>query len=772
MGWNTKLFGILLFLSALLSIGRDPIAAQEEDGRIEGFLRNSKTDEPISGAVLRIYSAGYSLRLLSDGNGAFSASVPPGIYDITVSHPGFRTATLSVKVESGSTSKLDISIDPIFITIPEITVPGARDIGYRAKEAPIPSVSAFKAGQLLSIPGTSEDIFRSLRYATGVISTSDFVPQLYIRGEGPEHNIVFIDGIPVYSPYRLWGLISTFNSEMVESVELMAGGFPAKFGDRLSAVMEVRTREGRRDEIDLNFDANMTNMNYIAEGPMPWGSWLIGTRRTYYDLALKLFVKEDIVFPYFYDVQGKVSIYPSPEHKLSILWLDGTDALKIAYSRIRQEGESGRIVSVSAESEGGGGIWGLSWTFRKGGLNSNLVLSRTKSSMGVKFSSNIGYDIDVDVGTGEKGIRWDLSLGSIPSPFGDHRPELGIWLRKGDNNLRWRFDLPERVRRILEERPRGWGEGELLQEFESEERTWKVGIYAQDTWSPLEGLNLLLGSRYDRWSLTGKEVFSPRISGSLKLREGISIKGAWGIYSQFPSYEALAESNFLPDLSANKDLRPELSRHIIGGVDLRFGRISTRIEGYEKAMWDLIVPDPANPSIPVNSGRGRAYGLEISAEIKDLPDFPLSGWFGYSYAVTKRFIGDEEYIPQYDQRHTANAFINFRVTKRMSLGAILSYGSGLPYTPLSGRRYDEVLGRWVPIWGKPYSARLPYYLRLDLRIALRLSSKAGSLEIYGDLINALDRKNVYSYRWNEDYTERIPIYMFPRMPLLGIKVRF
>jgi len=168
------------------------------------------------------------------------------------------------------------------------------------------------------LPGAAEDVFRTLQSLPGVLAPNDFSSQLIVRGSGPDQNLIILDDVEVFNPYRLYGVVSMFNPDAVDNVNLISGGFPAKYGDRLSAVLDVTNKEGTTTKaLAGNVNISIVDANLVLEGRNPFnlrGSWLFNTRRTYYDLIIEPFVKsaglvdDNTSFPNFYDLRENLSL--------------------------------------------------------------------------------------------------------------------------------------------------------------------------------------------------------------------------------------------------------------------------------------------------------------------------------------------------------------------------------------------------------------------------------------------------------------------------------
>ncbi|GAI84036.1 unnamed protein product, partial [marine sediment metagenome] len=222
-------------------------------------------------------------------------------------------------------------------------------IGHRDKEMHEQvgtSVSRLRIREVESLVGAGSDLFRAVQLMPGVVARSDLSSQFYVRGGTPDQNLIIVDDVPVFNPYRLkmfGGPVSMFNPDNVESVELLPGGFPAEYGDKLSAVLVVHNKEGDRFDNHYSAGASLIDMKVFGEGPLPSvgeeGSWLISARRTYYDLLLNKLegLPKGTVFPFFQDYQGKITYDLSPTQKLRVNFTNSNEGLEL--KDLETEGE-------------------------------------------------------------------------------------------------------------------------------------------------------------------------------------------------------------------------------------------------------------------------------------------------------------------------------------------------------------------------------------------------------------------------------------------------
>src|SRR5262245_24218071 len=265
---------------------------------------------------------------VTDAEGRFRLDVSPGHVAIDVEARDYLPRTIAVDAGSENLAPIEIQLVPRqgFETRVEVTAPEPP------REAPEgPALLPLRPTQVLSTAGSLDNPFRTLQTLPGVAGTDEFGSKLSVRGGAPDQNLTLMDGVEIHNPYRLFGLTSAFNPETVGRFELLAGGFGAKYGDRLSSVVLVENRDaGASRPFSASASASITDANIIGEGRLPGpgeGSWLATARRTYYDLVAERFTDQDL--PSFDDVQIKSAWRLPGNRRLSLLGLRSRELTRI-----------------------------------------------------------------------------------------------------------------------------------------------------------------------------------------------------------------------------------------------------------------------------------------------------------------------------------------------------------------------------------------------------------------------------------------------------------
>lgn len=720
---------VLIFLVLVMSQ-----AVWAQSGVLEGVV--SDPAHPVPGVTIII--SGTNLGAVSGTDGSYQIrNIRPGSYSVRFSAIGYQTQTAEVEINASVRRKLDILLNPSVIVTDEIQVVGDK---RQKQEDTRVSVIDLRPESARILPGAVQDVMRTLQSLPGVLAPNDFTSQLVIRGSGPDQNLIIMDDVEIFNPYRLYGVISMFNPEAVSDINLITGGFPAKYGDRLSAALDVTNREGARNKnLTGNINASIVDANLVLEGKNPLnvqGSWLINSRRTYYDLIIEPFVKkaglvdQDVTFPNFYDVQGKFVFGPFNGHKFLINGIYSRDGVNVVSGSKRKTADSISVQNIS-RNDLASFAWHyspsdkllnkfiVSW-YRNGGdsefeaqvLDPSLNREKYKDVLPDTLSP---YLLGISV-TSDFSFRKYAVDDKFTYLWGENQLEAGAGVDFMQNELNFNFNISPELKALINSNSGRRAVPSNLADIRSYKR---YRSYLQNRFKFGTSLYLEPGLRMDYYDILKKIYFAPRISASYALDELTTLRGLWGIYYQSPGYEKLRDANVLFDLSPRytNALNAEKSIHYVLSLERWLNaEWRSRLEGYYKSFSNLIVqqrvsgtryytePVPGKDprytdawtrpipftgdsltQVPVNNSNGEAYGFELIIEKKNSASGDrLSGWISYALAWADRYE-DGFTIPfRYDQRHTVNFVLNYRYNEWLNIGLRWQYGSGFPYTIPNG----------------------------------------------------------------------------------------
>lgn len=736
-------FVILLVLLGLSY----PIPAYAAAGTVSGTVL-LEGGNPAVGATVFLTDTRFGTA--TEENGSFLISrIPPGEYSVQVRLLGYRqNAIPTVSVRSADTTTVSIELVEEAIELSQVEVTGTR---RQAADDVRSSVTTLAPRESKILPGAAEDVLRSLQALPGVTSVSDFSSQLVVRGSGPDQNLIMIDGFEVLNPYRLYGFVSMFNPETLSDISLQTGGFAAQYGDRLSAVLDVRNREGRSDVVaGGKINTSLTNMNIILEGKLPLegSSYLLSLRRTYYDLILgpilksaKL-VKGDVALPNFRDLQAKMAVPIDPENKILLNLFTSRDGVDLVSGVERDRPDSVNVFDESYNTLIGG-----TWQFTP---NKNLVAQTQLSWYQNKGTGYFdGTFVDPSQNTGDLGRADTLGLRFVNFAVnydyiykkttltqrwlyntGAHTVEAGYGVDFLRTDFIRYFEVDETLRELIRSR------GQVVPSNVVETNTYnRYNAYVQDRIAFGDRLFVQPGLRYDLFpSLGTRSYLSPRLNISFKLSEISTLRAAYGIFYQSPGMEKQDfRSRIVFTEDSFRSLVAERAEHYILGFDrmmtpewqfktevyykmftnsivpekLRGTRWLTQPNGtniFSRAGWTqpLLIQDDSLTSRPVNDATGKSYGIEFMFQkIRTAPGDRFTGWLSYalSYANRERDAITTPFL--FDQRHAVNIVGNYRIGERWDVGMKFTLRSGRPYAKAVGVKprvlEESVNGQQVPV---------------------------------------------------------------------------
>ncbi len=787
----------LLFL-ALLCCLCAPVHAQTGTAVLTGVVRDSATAEPLSGANVVLPSLKRGAQ--ADESGRFRlTNLPPGPLEVRATLVGYRTAGAIVTLANATTTTIVLDLPRVAIPRAEVRVSDRRLTREKA-----PSVFRLEPKQVRLTAGTLDNPLRTIATYPGVVSTADYSSRVSVRGGGPDQNLVMLDDVQIYNPYRVFGLISAFNPETVSDFTLSGGGFPVRYGDRLSALLLVSNRDGSPMRTPGgSASMSITDANVVFEGPLPsglgggeTGTWLFSSRRTYYDLIANSIANTTL--PSFLDFQGKFTLQPGSRDRLTGFGLLSKERTNATIT------ESGPIDRVRFFNTSHNDVGGVTWSRVKGARVVNRMTGAyyTNRDM-LTFNGQFAADSKIRNyrgGEKEAEVIFDRTILVRDASL---RDEVGISLNAqnlltvGGEVHAQRTDLelqidPESDRNPRVSNPSDIRGGSAAPDTVRTMRpTTRWALFAQNEWTPRPGTRLSGGVRAERSTANNDLDVSPRANMTYALPGGVSARAAWGLFSQTPGYESFLEKDYFVRLDADGPLaiRNEKATHYIVGLERPVGRAwQLSAEGYVKTFRDLIVgrletdaerdlrlsryrfPTEYQDEIPTqrlitafpeNGATGVARGVDLYVQKKprDASD-RITGWLSYTYGIANRNAYGRTIPFDYDQRHTLNLVTNIRLGQKWNLATTIKYGSGFPDDPPSGVTIASVtdslgyivpdvdsLGYvfWIPRFDAPASlgtARLPSFQELDLRITYTPQWFGRPWSVYLDIINATARTNI------------------------------
>jgi len=809
---------IRLLAMCLLLVGAGDCIAQTW-GSVQGYVRDSDTQ--ISLADITILVDGTNFGTATNVEGFYLLRIPTGRHALRFSAVGYTTRIDSVIV-SEERLDLDIFLSPRTIEIDEIVVEerSVQDAG----------VQRISPKEVRNMPSPFKG-FQALQVLPGVATNNEMSNQYSVRGGGFNENLIFLNGFEIHMPFRprqgeQEGL-GLLNPELAQRITLYTGGFPVRYGGKISSTLDIQYRRGEKFSgsayVSL-LDAGVTTSASTLSGRL---SWLLGARKAQ---ARRFFSTQELKGNYqpdYTDVQGHLvyTVASGQELEITGLWANHTFALdprgrKTFYGIVSTNPDvPSDLRSVwidydnnSFEEDGySTGMIGLRLKTR---LSASFQAEHDMSFFGTRETENFalrGNTIIYDVITDPESQTTLLPRGNArQKDIADNMVGVRTWTGKGRYLLHFPRHAAEGgwfVRQLIfedkidesEEVEGRNPEGDIVRFVVSDlqdaltfsER--QIGFYVQDALSVLPGSDRLIvtvGVRADYFTFNQEWTVSPRFSARYTASPNLTLTGAGGIYYQAPTYRELRGvpvAGFAIQNTLNRNIRSQQSIQLVTGAELFVPsrRIYLRGEAYWKRLQHLISYTLENVRIEYsghNDAEGFVYGFDIQARGEFVPG--LESWINYGFLVAR-----EQFLPEYssngrsgniarptDQRHTIALFVQDYIPKddswKLHMRAL--FGSGLPYTPpVPGDRVGNIV---LQVPGDRLSARFPEFRRIDFGVTkiIVLVDRVG-VELTAELLNIFDMQNTVAYSWIPDATglwQRVPTRLTPRTFNVRLRTSF
>ena len=779
-------FASSLFVAAAAS---GASAQQPAAGSLSGTVVNAATGAPVR-AELATDRPRRAVRTDSAGRFALG-QLAPGQVRLRVSAFGYAPIDTSVAIRSGEPTVLTLALRAAPHALAPVVTTAKHPERIRFEEQATPSVVTISGSEVRRVPALGEtDVLRSVALLPGVVARNDFSAGFNVRGGEADQNLVLLDGIPIYNPFHLGGLFGTFIDKAVSGVDVLTGAFPARYGGRLSSVLDVKSLEEVRGGAHGTAEVSLLSSSLFAGGAVARGrlSWNVAARRTYADKVVE-WLRGSKDFPYhFQDAQFRGRLALPNGGTVGLTAYAGKDLLYYEDDPDPVVEIPGSPVPGAFEDED------ESVTFDWGNQVTGLTLDqplgpRTRVSQRLAFSRfATHFRLPRDSAQLVQSVSEVQIGGSLVQERNAHTVSAGY-------EAAWyRTSYRERLRMFRDDGDDLEFPDPLATDGDTtmRQRPALAAVFAEDVWRPSARWVVRAGLRGEFISGANWSGISPRVSAKYFVTPTLALTAAGGRYAQWMRAvrnEDLPLRVFDLWLASDADVPVSTATHLVLGVerwlsDVRF----VRVEGYAKTYDRLAEPastvDPrVRPSL-LRFYDGRSYGLDVY--LRQLERNGVSGWVAYSYGVTTRERNGASYWPGHDRRHNANVVLGYaRPQKPWSLGAHLGVASGTPYTGWSGvmnrYRYDPVRNVWGElrtgeeiVRGERNAERFPFYWRLDLTGEGRFTVGGATLRPYLNIVNVFNRKNVFLYTFDGDQDPPVidGVSQFPLLPSVGLRVEW
>ena len=793
---------IAALIAAILVLPAREAAAQKKC-TISGYMTDASSGESLISAALLEQQSGQGT--VTNNYGYYTLTLPAGEVALEFSYIGYETVAMSLQLVRDTV--LHVALKPSAEFLQGATVTASRsEIGVRGTQMSAIEIPVHQIKHVPALAG-EVDVIKAIQLLPGVQSGTEGSAGLYVRGGGPDENLLLLDGVPIYNVNHMMGFFSVFNADAIKNVTLYKGSFPARFGSRISSILDVRMKDGNDREYHGSASLGLLSAKFQVEGPIIKGktTFNVSARRTYYDILSQPLIayyqrhwgdgERGTGGYYFYDVNAKLTHTFSNRDKLFVSYYMGDDRV---YARIKASDELysnqlklgwnwGNIVASAR--------WNHVFNPRLF-VNATLNYTQYRHSLDVSGKeSYVGGTDGFDMSVAYHSLINDISAAADfeyhPSPAHD--------IRFGATYIRHTFKPSVTTVRAAVDSPADqpsaidttFGDKNLF--------TGEAAAYFEDNWSVTDWLKINLGLRYAMYDTDGRFYHSlePRVSLRALITGDLSLKASWSRMSQ--SVHMLSNSNIsLPTdlwVPVTSRIRPMRSNQAAAGVFYSLGPVDFSLEGYYKTMDNVLeyregasfFGSSSGWEDKVAMGRGWAYGVEFLVQKKT---GKLTGWVGYTWSRTMRQFDREGHVinngipfpAKYDRRHDLSVTAAYEVTGKIDLAATFIFGTGICGSLAT--QTISVIPAYSVVSLNPFlttvtvdylegrnNYRMPSYQRLDLGVNFKRTFRNGHHRTIGlSVYNVYNRNNPFLVYRSGNQLKQLSI--FPIMPSLAYTYEF
>ncbi|MFH0761755.1 MAG: TonB-dependent receptor [Bacteroidota bacterium] len=741
---------------------------------ISGVIEDKVTGEKLISC--NVYDAATLKGTVSNPFGFYSMTLPAGLVKMTFSYVGYESVAMEIALRRDTV--INMNLNPV-INLNEVVISAEKT--KSAVQSTQMSMTELNARTIKGLPVMfgEVDVLKALQLLPGVKGGNEGTSGIYVRGGGPDQNLILLDGVPVYNANHLFGFFSVFNPDAIQSVKMITGGFPARYGGRLSSVLDIRMKDGNNKKFAVEGSVGLISSKLTVEGPIikDKTSFIVSGRRTYIDVLAQPLIRwqtrEDYenfsAGYYFYDLNAKINHKFSDKSRLFLSAYSGKDK---AYMNTDEKGDQYRWKDEA----------GLGWGNLTAALRWNYVITpKLFSNTTITYSrynfltSLLDRREENNELTSEYYFGYDSGIVDWAGKIDfDYLPDPNHSIRFGYNYIYHTFKPGVTVFQMNEaEFP--FPIDTVFGNKNIYAHEWS--LFAEDDWTVTPRLKANIGLHFSGFKVKDSTYTSlqPRLSARYLVNEKISIKAAYTHMTQY--IHLLTNSTIgLPTdlwLPSTDTIKPQKAIQYAFGVIYEPGEgIEISVEGYYKTMDNLIeykegasffsLEDDWQDKIEM--GEGRAYGVEILAR-KQFGK--TSGWIGYTLSWSERRfenISFGEWFPyKYDRRHDVSIVLNQQIKDNIDIGVTWVFGTGnavtLPlekYASLESYWYDYRYFSGIEYFQNRNSYRMPAYHRLDIGINFRKDTKWGERVWSFGAYNVYNRKNAFYLAFDQEYVENGP----------------
>ncbi len=696
----------------------------------------------------------------TDESGRFEFfNLKDGVYKITVLSAGYKKYETQEVLEKSQQLEVKYFILRTSYNEFETIVRGKKEKKEIVKRT-------IEIEEISKIPGTGGDAIRVIQNMPGVARTILNTGGLIVRGSRPQDTRVFIDGMPLPILFHFYGLTSTYNSEMLSSIDFYPGGFSPEYGNTSAGIVELKRREPKTDRLHGYLDVNIVEASAMAEGPVNDKlSFAAAFRRSYVDYIISAIASNVDAFdltvaPKYYDYQAQLNYRLNPKDTLDVGIFGSRDAFEMIFKEPVAEADplasgtfnagtmfhTGLVKWIHREDESRlESMFGIGYIGFDFGMFEKLRMSmdqwyfvsreKYEKRLSDKLNLTVGWDIHLIY------VGADVVAPQIPKNMVDSFKPLSNSSYTKTDQAEWTF-IPA-----------------FFTEFDIK---------------PVKELRLLPGLRAGYMDPTRELTIEPRVRAFYDITEKLQLKLATGLYRQLPGSSHLSRDYGNPKLHSLYAVQNGI------GAEYKFTElVSLDIELFYKYAWDMAYSNPNSSENNVdkeprylNSGGGRAYGMELF--LRHNPSKWFSGWVSYTLSRSEYYEhkGMDYRTSPWDQTHILTLISLFKLPKNWDIGFRFRLVSGNPTTILKGGVYMSDYNSYIPVYDSVNADRMPVFHQLDLRVDKKFIFDKWILSGYIDIQNVYNHRSIEGVIYNYDYTQRQWLEGLPVIPSFGFKAEF
>jgi hypothetical protein len=744
-----------IFTFILLNFFSISILAQT-NYTISGYVQDNESGENLIG--VSIYDKNTFKGTVTNQYGFYSLTLGQGKYDITFSFIGLESVTKNITLSKDV--RINISLESNSILTDEVIVTGEKlDKNVTSSNMSQVKIEVNNIKQLPVIFG-EVDVLKSAQLLPGITSNGEGSSGLYVRGGGPDQNLILLDEAVVYNASHLFGFFSVFNADAIKNINIIKGGMPAEYGGRLSSVLDITMKDGNNKKYELDGGLGLLSSRLTLQGPIQKNksSFIISSRRTYIDVLSKPFLNkidpetgEPNAFAgsgyYFYDLTTKINYRISDKDRLYLSGYFGRDVFSFVNS------DNGFAIEIPW----GNATGSLRWNHL---FNDKLFMNTSLIFSDYRFEFNLAQsDFEFKIFSGIN--DWNTKVDFLYQPNQRHT------IKFGTNYTYHEFTPGNATGRA--------GDVEFAQDEIFRQYSNEGAIYFSDDFELSDDIKINAGLRYSSFQHNGDvSLFNyikndltlssdnyrhiePRLSLRYKLNTTSSIKAAYTENYQYVHLASTSSVSLPTDLwvPSSSGIKPKFARQYALGYfkNLNDNMYETSLEAYYKEMTNLIeyregyLPEDNTNSSGDDSftfGDGESYGIEVL--LKKIKG-KTTGWIGYTLSKTTRYFDEvNNGIPfpaKYDRRHDLSITATHKLSKSWVLSGVFVYASGNSIT-LPTERY-VIGGDIYTQFTSRNGFRVDPYHRMDIGATYTPSKKNKKFKSSWNfsIYNVYSRKNPY-----------------------------